>query len=269
MDQAERLREVQRQIEGPAASLLQAVLADAVKAGIADLALTGAVKIPDDFRPKLEAAMETVYRAAIRQGGGVIVDQFKARLPIETKADEETLFERILQEFMRQYGAQRITQIFEATRAQIVDLIARGYRRGETLRTIEAAIQDAVPQISRLRAHVIARTETHTAAMHATQAVAMTSNRPLVKRWSSVEDHRTRDFGEGDGEAEEFNHRSMHAQVVPVDQPYKVPKLDGTTESLMYPGDPAGSAANVIMCRCTHAFLDPDDLAELQAEGLL
>ena len=41
--------------------------------------------------------------------------------------------------------------------------------------------------------------------------------------------------------------------------------VDG--EQLAYPGDPSGSAGNVINCRCTIAILTPDEYADARADG--
>ena len=57
----------------------------------------------------------------------------------------------------------------------------------------------------------------------------------LVKQWVAVGDDKTRDA-----------HNHANGQVVDYDKPFIV---DG--EELMYPGDPNGSAGNVINCRCT------------------
>lgn len=52
--------------------------------------------------------------------------------------------------------------------------------------------------------------------------------------WLSASDNRTR-----------LDHREADGQVVRVGQPFNV-----GGESLLYPGDPAGSPGNVINCRC-------------------
>lgn len=57
----------------------------------------------------------------------------------------------------------------------------------------------------------------------------------LVKQWVAIGDEKTRDA-----------HLKANGQTVDYDKPFIV---DG--EELMYPGDPNGSAGNVINCRCT------------------
>jgi hypothetical protein len=86
--------------------------------------------------------------------------------------------------------------------------------------------------------------------MYASQEVAKTSPFPMNKRWISVYDARTRDFGEADGEVDQFNHRAMNEVTVGPDELFAVPKTGGGFEMMAGPGDPNGSAANVINCRC-------------------
>lgn len=58
----------------------------------------------------------------------------------------------------------------------------------------------------------------------------------VYKEWVAVmNDNKTRDA-----------HRKANGQQVPIDEPFDV-----GGEKLMYPGDPNGSAKNVIRCRCT------------------
>lgn len=57
----------------------------------------------------------------------------------------------------------------------------------------------------------------------------------MVKTWVAVGDNRTRPA-----------HAEANGQTVPIDQPFDV-----GGEKLMFPGDPNGSAGNIINCRCT------------------
>ena len=90
--------------------------------------------------------------------------------------------------------------------------------------------------------------------MYASQEVARTSIAPLNKRWISVFDYRTRDFGEGDGIVDEFNHRVMNEVTVGPDQLFEVPGKNGIAELMTGPGDPGGSPGNVINCRCALVY---------------
>lgn len=213
---------------------------------------TGAVMVPIEAQRDLGAVMVRMWRESILAGAVFPIDQEKAAFTkLEAKAEAETLFEQIMREFINRFGGYKITQIIETTRDQIMRAIERGVKDGLSIDEIASAMRQTVPALSRTRAHIIARTEVHTAAMHASQEVAKTAVAPLNKRWVSVFDHRTRDFGEGDGIVDEFNHRVMNEVTVGPDELFQVPSKNGTFELMSGPGDPDGSAGNTISCRCS------------------
>jgi uncharacterized protein with gpF-like domain len=88
--------------------------------------------------------------------------------------------------------------------------------------------------ISRQRGALIARTETHGAANYGADGAARATGLKLRKEWIAAEDERTRP-----------DHNEANGQIVDMDQAFDV-----GGEALMYPGDPAGSAGNIINCRC-------------------
>ena len=122
--------------------------------------------------------------------------------------------------------------------------VARAIRDGEPLpqRTIDNAITNMQARAQRYRGEVIARTESIN-ALRAGQFESIqqaletegVGQAEAVKVWDSSGDARTRE-----------EHAAADGQSVPVSQPFVV-----GGEALMYPGDPAGSAANTIQCRCT------------------
>ena len=216
---------------------------------------TGAVAVPVDAQRDLGAVMVRMWREAIAIGSAFPVAQEKSAFArLEVKAEAETLFEQIMREFINRFGGWKITQIIETTRDQILRAIERGVADGQSIDAIAKAMRETVPALSRTRAHIIARTEVHTAAMHASEEVAKTAIAPMNKRWISVFDHRTRDFGEGDGVMDEFNHRVMNEVTVGPDELFSVPSKGGSFELMTGPGDPNGSAANVISCRCSLVY---------------
>jgi uncharacterized protein with gpF-like domain len=64
----------------------------------------------------------------------------------------------------------------------------------------------------------------------------------MTKEWVSAMDDRVRSPENGS----EFDHVAAHGEVVGLHEPFT-----RTGEALMHPGDSAGSAGNVIQCRCT------------------
>ena len=87
------------------------------------------------------------------------------------------------------------------------------------------------------RTCTIARTEGHRVQQEAThhcQQKAKSKGADVVKQWDSTLDGNTRPW-----------HMDADGQIAEIDQPFEV-----MGEQLMYPSDPAGSARNVINCRC-------------------
>ncbi len=94
----------------------------------------------------------------------------------------------------------------------------------------------SVFDFNRARAMRIARTQT-AGAVGSGRHYGMKSAGVELKTWLSSRDKEVRDAHR---EAE-----TKYAEGIPLEQPFEV---DG--EMLMYPGDPSGSAANIINCRC-------------------
>lgn len=228
------------------AGKIEAVLAKGMRAMIGRFAAEDIMALPDGFRGQVEAALRETWEDAARETEGLVADLIKADTP--------TIWERIATSFAERWGAAKVTRIVETTRLQLMRMIRAGIREGQSVPQIAKAMREAVPEIARVRSEVIARTETHQASLHASQEVARTARVPLVKVWVSVEDHRTRDFGEADGEVDEFSHRAMNGVEAAMDMPFMVPTKYGTREPLMHPGDPNGSAGNTINCRCAMTY---------------
>jgi hypothetical protein len=132
--------------------------------------------------------------------------------------------------------------ITETTYETIVDQLARGLERGESLGQLVARVQ-AVFSVSDARAARIARTETIGALNAAANAQAewLGPEHVARKEWLAHHDDRTR-----------RTHRLADGQVVPIGQPFFV------GQSLMqFPGDPTAPASEVCNCRCGLAFLPP------------
>lgn len=238
------------EMAGAVEGSLVTILRDGMDHAIRRYETENILALPETFRDKLTAELSQAWLYATEKAGAAMVEEFRSYgfEHLETKADEQDLFERIRDMFIERYGASRVTQIFQTTRDQLLRLIQEGQREGLAVDAIASRIRSAIPEMARLRAHVIARTETHSANRFAQQQTARESRRALNKTWVSVADPRTRDFGEGDSVIDDYSHRAMNGVTVPLDQPYYVPTKYGTKEPLMFPGDPNGSAGNLINC---------------------
>lgn len=178
----------------------------------------------------------------------------QARLMEETLSAKASPADRALADYAESFGTRSRNQILTSTREQIIRSITVGMARGETQPQMIEALRNDLPRISATRASVIVRTESHAASQYTSQRLAASMNIPLIKRWNSVNDARTRDFGLA-GRVSSFNHRVMNGTKIPLTNRFHVPTLGGGAEALLFPGDPTGSAGNIINCRCMQTYI--------------
>ena len=110
-----------------------------------------------------------------------------------------------------------------------------GLEAGEGLNELTARIKKTLGS-NRARALRIARTST-AGAVGSGRHAGMKEAGVELKAWITSGDTDVRDAHVAAGR--------QYAEGIPLDTPFIV-----DNESLMYPGDPAGSAANIINCRC-------------------
>jgi hypothetical protein len=106
----------------------------------------------------------------------------------------------------------------------------------ETARELRTRVAALAP----VRARAIARTELIGMSNAGSVAAARLSGAAAWKQWLATNDARTRP-----------EHAAAAGQVVRLNDSFTV-----GGESLDYPGDPAGSARNVVNCRCTTLYVD-------------
>lgn len=242
------------------AAEIERIVAAASEQMLADFVASGsAPNLPEDFAGQMEQAYTDMAAIMIDAFGERILGQGKRMgLVLETK-DFAEFFQRLALEYIAQEAIRRrIAGVTQTTRDMIIAAITKGQEAGDSVEVIAQSISELIPRMSRLRGALIARTETHGAANFGADQAARATGLTLEKEWVSSHDRRTRDFGEGDGVVDEFNHRAADGQTVAMDAPFRIAKRDGTTEALMFPGDPNGSAGNVINCRCTVSHIVKD-----------
>mgnify|MGYP001181271160 FL=1 len=133
---------------------------------------------------------------------------------------------------------------------RIDKVIKDGQADGLTLREIARNIETQIISISRSRAQLIARTETHNAASYANhnyhQRVKDDYGIPMVKQWVATNDLRTRSI-----------HADANGQKVPMDEDFTVGGVP-----MSFAGDSRGGAKNVINCRCVILYADENDIVQ-------
>ena len=191
----------------------------------------------------LVTALSSAYRSsAVTLGRDVLMSAKSAHggLVIKTTVDE--MLAQLALEFAQEWTATKVVQITTTTEDWIRATIQRGLLDGLSVQSIAQKLRDDSIPISAIRAHVIARTETHAAANFGAQTGAELTGLDMRREWVSAMDDRTRDG--------RFNHRTADGQTRGMKEPFVV-----GGEKLMYPGDFSGSAGNTIMCRCQVVFV--------------
>jgi uncharacterized protein YoaH (UPF0181 family) len=205
-----------------------------------------------EFRRRLTGALGALWAQSITDASQLVKDEFAEGLKaVEVKTDLVIL--RSISDFIQAYGQRQVEQITRTTEEQIRLLIVGGMSRGEAIQAVYANFLERLPAMTEMRSLLITRTEIHAATQYASLRMALRSTVPLNKVWNSVNDERTRDFGEL-GRISQFNHRSMDQVKIGLTQEFLVPAIIGGYERLAFPGDPRGSAGNIINCRCVQTY---------------
>tara|TARA_R110000868_G_scaffold391271_1_gene661212 strand:- start:1013 stop:2470 length:1458 start_codon:yes stop_codon:yes gene_type:complete len=215
---------------------------------------TGEVPPARDHVERLTAIYQAMAIATMTVFGGRVVQQGKSSGQVfETKDFASTMARIALGYIAGELLRRRITSVAETTRQQIVNAVDRGYQDGLGQFGVAKLVREAVPSMSTFRSSLIARTETHGAANYGAFAAADETGLLLDKEWISAEDERTRE-----------DHALANGQIVGKDEPFDV-----GGEAMMYPGDPAGSAANVVNCRCALGWVVRDEPDLSASENIL
>jgi HK97 family phage portal protein len=142
--------------------------------------------------------------------------------------------------YLKQREIKSWQEVSETTRRRIEKRIARALREGWSQRELVKEVKFMLRvQAYTGQAATIARTEA-TAAMNSSAQTIRGVNGIGLKVWIATQDKRVRSDPMG------FDHLSpMNLPPTPNVEPFLV-----SSEPLMFPGDPAGSAGNTINCRC-------------------
>ena len=223
---------------------MRAEIARSMRAMVDFYELTGEVPTPRDHAEHVTAIYQAMAIATMTTFGGRVAQQGKdGGQALETKGFAATMARIALGYIASEMIRARITSVAETTRQQIVNAVDRGYQDGLGQQGVAKLVREAIPSMSTFRAALIARTETHGAANAGAFAAAAETGLLMDKEWISAEDERTRD-----------DHASANGQIVGKDDAFDI-----GGESMMFPGDPSGSAGQVINCRCALGWVVRED----------
>lgn len=126
-----------------------------------------------------------------------------------------------------------VLPISETTRQFLLKVVEDGIRDGWSIDQMVNKMTS--PEINKARANTIARTEVIRAANVGHSIGASQFPYQVIKGWSAANDHRTR-----------HSHILVNGQWVEENETF--------SNGLLFPGDPEGSAAEVINCRCRSIY---------------
>lgn len=158
---------------------------------------------------------------------------------LDAVSKKTSLWEMLFRGYMTTKGGSRAKEVAGTTKDDLRRVIASAAESEEPEAVVVRRML-AVRGLSAFRADMIARTETHNAAMYASLETARDISADvqfeMMKIWNTTEDERTRD-----------EHRDVDGQRQTLDGYFQV-----GGESLEKPSD--GSAANSINCRCVLTY---------------
>jgi len=204
-----------------------------------------AQSLNEDFFPLMLAHYKRTFQAIYKLN--------EDKYEMMRKADEAFVFGRSVdfEAVVNQYFTSRqliLTGISERIATRISILIEQGRAENLTLPQIAKQVSDKFLPISRSRAALIARTETHSAASFANHTYHATVEKDLgvkmLKKWVATNDARTRS-----------THAAANGQTVDMAEDFIVGGV-----SMGFAGDSRGGAKNVINCRCVIVYADERDM---------
>lgn len=191
----------------------------------------------NDQQASLKTVLMDLYKAVSVDIGGNVAAQISNRK--DTVSEFIQLFGDRQLKYLLQVAGAKITQINATTLQKIREQLADGVEAGESIPQIAARIDTLyLSQIIPNRSTTIARTEVVSSSNWSAMQAAKNSGLTLNKVWLATGDNRTRPA-----------HADADGQEVGIDDSFEV-----GGEELDFPGDPSGSAGNIVDCRCTVYF---------------
>ena len=239
---SERARKIADSKEdGFSSEILRATKAIA-KAKLAGLDISD---IMDEHSDKIKSLLISTYSASFDVFGARMLNSvnkiFRKELSLTTP-----YFDMQMSIWLRWVSSDKVTKIAGTTEKQALEIIQIaledsvefGLDEKDTGSLVIERISSQGGELSTLRGRMIARTEAHSAANASADVAAKSIGIGLKKEWISSETERTRN-----------THMIANGQKVNEGQMFIV-----GLEMLSYPGDPNGSAKEIINCRCVVGY---------------
>jgi HK97 family phage portal protein len=221
--------------------ILTAVHGSALGARFIDSDIEAIVQLVsnEDERDEVRGFLQRLYEAT----GQANLDALKPRLLAQAAAFDMNAL--AVRRFLSEYANRAIDLPNETTKEMVRTAIALGVRSGDGIDGIANRVAEQFAA-RRNNLRTIARTEVIPALNSA--ALESYAQAGIVGRteWATARDEIVRGV-----KGDTFSHRQMDGVVVALGELFHVPRIvGGAPEALRFPGDPKGSASNIINCRC-------------------
>lgn len=173
----------------------------------------------------------------------------------EVKRFNNDLFSRSflnsILDWVRDNVGDRIVSVAETMAKRIGRLVEVALEQGLSTQEMQVFLRRKLnePSFTRYQALRIARTEVTTACGYAADKSAENSGILLDKFWVATKDIKTRRKPK-----DQFDHLHMDGVSVGQNETFTLRSKNGIVDQLQYPGDPKGSAGDIIFCRCAVAY---------------
>jgi len=191
-------------------------------------------------REEMEKGYLRLYEFALIPFARRAFQQIEGEFKQKNVSDLETNWMAFIQTYVTAELAERVTGVTGTLRKQLRTILQDGISQGLSVEQLKRDIDKlGLPRIISNRSRTIARTEIINASNKGNLLGAQSTGVDLEKVWITSLDGLEREgHAEADGQTVELNDSFI---------------VNG--ERLQYPGDPNGSASNVINCRCVEAFI--------------
>ena len=206
--------------------------------------------------PLMDEAYMKVYTSVGLVHGKRVGASINAQLKYFTFDEFRSSFLRNITTFFNRYGVSRVKSVRDTYLNDIIKLLDNRLSLGLTMQEAAKEVEKIVSsnRFYRWQALRIARTESNAAANFSATQAGEVSGFVMEKEWISATDPRTRRKPPN-----QFDHLHMNGKRVGLNEKFVLRSSKGTTDRMEYPGDPNGSAADVVNCRCTVAVVPKRD----------
>jgi hypothetical protein len=196
-------------------------------------------KLAEDLVPEFE----NQYRRTATTFQRDLIDGLEKSYGVFETKDQGGIFQSLLAQYIADNAAAQVQHVVDTTRVLINGAISQAVEENLGPAGMAKLIRmQAGGMVSLDRSRTIARTETHSAAQFGQSAAAESTGLQFRKYWVDARDERTRTDHIKAG-------KDSRDEVVMRSEPFNV-----GGEALMFPGDPSGSAEQIINCRCVAVY---------------